>query len=890
MPEKTKMKKVRTRAGKNDRRAVLAEDSASIFRRRVPFGQIHFRKPEVHQNILEGLDSIISAFESNPALQAELEHHKNEIRKGWIPDTKGLIDNFGEVPTVKGYVKGIEGYVPYLQLHARPRISSEGAVVIPDLGQRPKDKKRDNKEPKEHSDEPTKYQNLANEPRTGEISKHGVGPMRSWTKSAKLDGFPMESDDPQYKSPYDSDDWIEFEEYGKVLMPEILAERHMKVQQWRRQEELWARVLTSKETPGEELKRYEECLVTWFESTRPFIDAADAQRFLAELERKLRKKEHSRQTRDTGEVAEALRTEEEKKRIRLQEEEAMVESKNQSEENRRQEEARTEYARKQEVGKSEAEVPEEHMKRVKEENILGRGQKKRDGEKGFEEDKTEIKRNKTRRRKPKKDGPDAKRKEADKRDHLDRQAEGGRRIKEEERRQGEEGKRQECKRELEVVEEGWEREEQDAKRQDKKAEAEWRRRDDEQNRLKDNGEPQKIMRKRKDGAEALRCIKEEERGRIKNEEARHMRAAEEELAEAQRKMSEEEERARLEGREKRTREEEDAIVGVLMRELEGVRNAEQLRAQGHPKHWQWEDTPVAQWWAQNTHLVAQLVKLRLYGKTTVVRPEYLLRIEQGLGHDPSTRPSKPFLSEEAKSRVLRLTSRQPTDVVTQIDRIKLLGRDFRTLAPGESLNDEIVNCYLKLLCRGENCPTNAHVFSSHFCSFLYGVEASTKEQRCGNQEQPLAYNYSRVKEWAKRQNVDIFERDIVLLPVNLRGTHWALGVVDFRKKRFSLLDSLGTSARNSSQFADAMLTYLTDEHEDKRGKPMPDVEEWAVEEAQDMPQQENGYDCGVFMCRAAECLLRGTPFNFHQRDMVEWRFIMALELEEGKIWPRPHEE
>jgi len=240
-------------------------------------------------------------------------------------------------------------------------------------------------------------------------------------------------------------------------------------------------------------------------------------------------------------------------------------------------------------------------------------------------------------------------------------------------------------------------------------------------------------------------------------------------------------------------------------------------------------------------------------------------------------PSKPFLSDKDAKRAQRLIRNNSTKFVVEIDKVQLVERDLHTLSPGRWLNDEVINCYVKLLCQ-EELPVTFHAFNSQFWTYLSSHEPKARDK-------PLVYTYNKVKRWTKRQNVDIFEKDVVLMPVNLSDMHWTLGALDFRSKKIRTYDSMGTPI--NKKFVKFMLKYLDDEHRDKKGRPLPDLKDWEGEEVTDMPIQENGYDCGVFTCRAAECLLRDIPFNFSQPDIPEWRMIMALELADKEIWERP---
>jgi sentrin-specific protease 1 len=57
---------------------------------------------------------------------------------------------------------------------------------------------------------------------------------------------------------------------------------------------------------------------------------------------------------------------------------------------------------------------------------------------------------------------------------------------------------------------------------------------------------------------------------------------------------------------------------------------------------------------------------------------------------------------------------------------------------------------------------------------------------------------------------------------------------------------------------------------------------------QDTPQQENGYDCGVFTCQFLETLSRGEEtFNFTQGDMPYLRRRMIWEIGNARLRDDP---
>jgi len=81
--------------------------------------------------------------------------------------------------------------------------------------------------------------------------------------------------------------------------------------------------------------------------------------------------------------------------------------------------------------------------------------------------------------------------------------------------------------------------------------------------------------------------------------------------------------------------------------------------------------------------------------------------------------------------------------------------------------------------------------------------------------------------------------------------------------------------------------YLDLEHRNKRKKPF-DFTGWQDFNPEDTPQQENGYDCGVFTCQFLESLSRGEEqFRFSQRDMTYLRRRMIWEIGNAKFLDGP---
>lgn len=52
---------------------------------------------------------------------------------------------------------------------------------------------------------------------------------------------------------------------------------------------------------------------------------------------------------------------------------------------------------------------------------------------------------------------------------------------------------------------------------------------------------------------------------------------------------------------------------------------------------------------------------------------------------------------------------------------------------------------------------------------------------------------------------------------------------------------------------------------------------------EELPQQKNAHDCGVFACTFAEHLTRNAPLNFDQDHMKYFRIKMMYEILTGRL-------
>ncbi|XP_028266776.1 sentrin-specific protease 1 [Parambassis ranga] len=226
-------------------------------------------------------------------------------------------------------------------------------------------------------------------------------------------------------------------------------------------------------------------------------------------------------------------------------------------------------------------------------------------------------------------------------------------------------------------------------------------------------------------------------------------------------------------------------------------------------------------------------------------------------------PEFPELTEEMEAAVNRmLRGGSPHEVLSEGFGLSLTRKDLQTLSNLNWLNDEVINFYMNLLVERSKDPKLPSV--NTFNTFFYPKLRSS--------------GYSAVRRWTKK--MDIFSKDILLVPIHL-GVHWCLSVVDFRRKAIMYFDSMGG---NNDEACNTLFDYLQQESKDKKGKEL-DTSGWTLhsKKRNEIPQQMNGSDCGMFTCKYADYITKDKPITFTQKHMPYFRRRMVWEIVKRKL-------
>jgi Ulp1 family protease len=201
---------------------------------------------------------------------------------------------------------------------------------------------------------------------------------------------------------------------------------------------------------------------------------------------------------------------------------------------------------------------------------------------------------------------------------------------------------------------------------------------------------------------------------------------------------------------------------------------------------------------------------------------------------------RPFTAEELDT-IKRAMNHPGSDdqIIAQSDTDSIQRGSLRRLLPNTWLNDEVIHYFLVVLtkrdeemCAKDPSRRRCHFFKSFFMTKLLN-EGHHDPKMDGK------YDYKNVKRWSKKvPGKDIFKLDKIVFPINQGSMHWVCVVAYMQEKRIQFYDSLGGAGKHYLQ---AIFQYIKDEHQDKRGAPLFDADQWSlVTCTDDTPRQLNG--------------------------------------------------
>ena len=209
---------------------------------------------------------------------------------------------------------------------------------------------------------------------------------------------------------------------------------------------------------------------------------------------------------------------------------------------------------------------------------------------------------------------------------------------------------------------------------------------------------------------------------------------------------------------------------------------------------------------------------------------------------------------------------------------------------GRWLNDECVNFYMSML-NERALSVNAmrdkldqdgrlgerekkrHPKCVFLTSFFATKLTTVRKKNEGKNNKTCAYE--AMKGWTEKNMFeDITKCDKIIVPVNEDNCHWTLAVVDVVNEELVYYDSYH---KRNPQVLDSLWEWYRGMMIVK-GEMKDDTAAWPKKYPNDIPEQKNGIDCGVFMCKYADCLGLGDEFEFNEEDMPGFRDDMVVQF------------
>ncbi|KAK4271319.1 hypothetical protein QN277_020030 [Acacia crassicarpa] len=232
------------------------------------------------------------------------------------------------------------------------------------------------------------------------------------------------------------------------------------------------------------------------------------------------------------------------------------------------------------------------------------------------------------------------------------------------------------------------------------------------------------------------------------------------------------------------------------------------------------------------------------------------------------------------------------------DAVSISKRDIELLQPETFVNDNIIDFYIKYL-KNKIPPNEQNRFHFFNCFFFRKLADLDKDpsSACNGKEA-----FQRVRKWTRK--VNLFEKDYIFVPINY-SLHWSLIVIchpgevacfqDEEIKESSKvpcilhMDSLKGCHKD---LKNVIQSYLCEEWKERHQDMADDVSSKFLHlrfVSLELPQQENLYDCGLFLLHYVERFLNEAPVNFNPfnitkfSDLSKWFPPLEASLKRAQI-------
>ncbi|KAF0924665.1 hypothetical protein E2562_010258 [Oryza meyeriana var. granulata] len=206
------------------------------------------------------------------------------------------------------------------------------------------------------------------------------------------------------------------------------------------------------------------------------------------------------------------------------------------------------------------------------------------------------------------------------------------------------------------------------------------------------------------------------------------------------------------------------------------------------------------------------------------------------------------------------------------DAVSISKRDVELLLPETFVNDTIIDFYIKHLSTRIE-PTEKHRY--HFFNSFFFRKLADLDKDQGRAPEGRAA-FLRVRKWTRK--INIFAKEFLFVPVNF-NLHWSLIVICYPGEVETFKDGdTNISAKipcilhmdslkgSHSGLKDIIQSYLWEEWKERHPESASDCSDKFLNLrfiSLELPQQDNSFDCGLFLLHYVELFLMDTPRSFN---------------------------
>ncbi|XP_038886796.1 probable ubiquitin-like-specific protease 2B [Benincasa hispida] len=205
------------------------------------------------------------------------------------------------------------------------------------------------------------------------------------------------------------------------------------------------------------------------------------------------------------------------------------------------------------------------------------------------------------------------------------------------------------------------------------------------------------------------------------------------------------------------------------------------------------------------------------------------------------------------------------------DAVSISKRDVDLLQPETFVNDTIIDFYIQYL-KSQIDPKEKHRFH-FFNSFFFRKLADLDKDPSSASDGRAAF--LRVRKWTRK--VDLFDKDYIFIPINF-NLHWSLMVIChpgevarcsdenlMKSMKVPCILHMDSIKGSHGGLKNLIQSYLLEEWKE-RNKETPEDISTKFKNLRfltlELPQQENSFDCGLFLLHYLELFLAEAPLDF----------------------------